>query len=54
MLAEFNQDVSVYIVRTNMRFSSFQRDRGDFPSTHNAQRRTEQEATLAVKFALQP
>ena len=26
MLAEFNQDVSVYIVSTNMRFSSFQRD----------------------------
>ena len=26
MLAEFNQHVSVYIVRTNMRFSSLQRD----------------------------
>ena len=26
MFAEFNQDVSVYIVRTNMRFSSLQRD----------------------------
>ena len=31
----------------------FQRDGGDFPSTQNAQWRTEQEATL-VKFALQP
>ena len=31
----------------------FQREGGDFPSTQNAQWRTEQEATL-VKFALQP
>ena len=26
MLAEFNQDVSIYTVRTDMRFSSLQRD----------------------------